>query len=107
MDMRYRYGNLFALVVFLSFSAIARAQGFEDSDPQVVGRDGNGVPTFVQGKLGSLGRSDQTAATIPFLREITGRLFEGTGTEEFIVTRKEEDSLGQIHVKTQQRLRGL
>lgn len=107
--MRIRCIRLLSALIVASFTLLAQAQAQPPGYPgeEVVSRDSKGVPTFVKGALGSIGRGNQEAAATQFLREITRRTFSGAGTEDFLVTRKEVDALGQVHIKAQQRLRGL
>ena len=101
--------RLFAALVLATYASLAQAQGLPPGAPgeEIVSRDSRGVPTFVKGELGTLARGERGAAAIQFLREITGRTFTGTGTEDFVVVRQQQDELGQVHIKAHQRLRGL
>lgn len=107
--MSTRRIRLLPVLLLASFTILAQAQAQPASNPgeEVVSRDSRGIPTFVRGALGSIGQGNRQAAAIQFLREITSRTFTGAGTEDFVVTRQEADSLGQVHIKVQQRLRGL
>jgi len=104
--------RLFAVLVLAGCAGLVHAQGLPPAAPgeEIVSRDSRGVPTFVRGELGTLGalgRGDRGAAAIRLLREITGRTFGGMGTEDFVVVRQQQDELGQVHIRAQQRLRGL
>jgi bacillolysin len=101
--------RLSAVIVLAGFTALVHAQGLPPGVPgeEIVSRDSRGVPTFVRGALGVLGHGDRGAAAVQLLREITGRTFGGTGTEDFVVVRQQQDELGQVHIRAQQRLRGL
>lgn len=101
--------RLLAVLLLAGFTGLVHAQGLPPGGPgeEIVSRDSRGVPTFVRGGLGTLARGERGAAAVQFLREITGRTFTGTGSEDFVVVRQQEDDLGQVHIKAEQRLRGL
>lgn len=91
--MKSRGIRLFAVLVLAGFTSLAHAQALPPGAPgeEIVSRDSRGVPTFVRGDLGTLGnlgRGERGAAAIQLLREITGRTFGGTGTEDFVVVRQ-------------------
>ncbi len=68
--------------------------------------DGRGRPSFVAGRLGTLGGGAAEAAAPRFvlgLRDVLAL----SGDEELSVERTDEDQLGQIHVRMQQFHRGL
>ncbi len=68
--------------------------------------DGNGVPTFMAGRLGLLGPGSHEGAALRFLERLQPVL-RATGREEFAPQRTEVDHLGQVHVRFQQYYRGL
>ena len=96
--------RLLAVLLLAGFTGLVHAQGLRE---EIVSRDFQGVPTFVRGGLGTLARGERGAAAVQLLREVTGRTFTGTGTEDFVIVRQQEDELGQVHIRAQQRLRGL
>ncbi len=68
--------------------------------------DSRGVPTFVVGKLGNIGRGDAVGESFHFLKSLRP-VFRAQGTEEFAPLSSEKDQLGYSHVKFQQYINGL
>ena len=107
-----------ALVAGLAFAAgtgnpFAQVTGDEQmralaSLPEVgmVSVDRDGIPTFVAGKLGNLGRGDDQGAALRFVRHV-GALYDAMGDEELMASRTQTDDLGQVHVRFQQSFRGI
>jgi vibriolysin len=101
------------LLVMLSvvFGVAGLAQGAAPqkapASEKVLSRDTRGVPTWVQGEIGSLEQGDRQAAAVDFLKTFAHQTLNAVGTEEFRVNRILEDDLGQVHFRAQQYLRGL
>ncbi|HPC84362.1 MAG TPA: M4 family metallopeptidase [Thermoanaerobaculaceae bacterium] len=68
--------------------------------------DSDGVPSFVTGTLGYLGRGSVEGAALGFVRRV-GPLYRIDGSEELAAARTMRDELGQVHVKLQQYYRGI
>jgi Zn-dependent metalloprotease len=116
-----RYAGLvvaLALVAGLAYAAemgnpYVQAAGDEQmrvlaSLPEVsmVAVDKGGIPTFVAGKLGNLGRGNEQGAALRFVRDV-GRLYDAIGDEELAAPQTQTDDLGQVHVHLRQSFRGL
>jgi Zn-dependent metalloprotease len=68
--------------------------------------DERGVPTFVAGRLGNIGRGDVVGESFHFLKSLRPVL-QARGSEEFAPVSNETDRLGYSHVKFQQYINGL
>jgi vibriolysin len=77
-----------------------------DSKVKVHDQDPNGVPTFITGELGSLGSGAKDKAAKDFLKS-QRELLHMSGAEDFDAVSTITDSLGQTHVKFQEKYRGL
>jgi len=68
--------------------------------------DGQGIPTFLAGRLGYLGPGDVEGAAMRYLERLRPVL-RATGREEIAPVRAERDDLGLVHVRLQQYHHGL
>jgi vibriolysin len=99
--------KLLTVTLLLLSATAAFAMGPSDRRIDVRETDGRGVPTFVTGDLGRLlgpGTVENTARA--FLRS-KADVLPLDGSEDFQAIRTERDSLGQTHVKMQERFNGL
>lgn len=95
-----------ALVLLLSATvAFAKNPGSE-TKVHIKGVDAQGAPTFVTGELGKLAPGSAKKAAQEFLKS-QRELLQLAGTEDFEAVSEINDSLGQKHIKLQQKLRGL
>ena len=91
----------------LLFSTVLFAKNpVADSKIKIHDQDSKGVPTFVTGELGSLGKGASDQAFKAFLKSQKD-LLQMAGTEDFDVKSSKKDELGQSHVKFQEKLKGL
>ncbi|HKR64245.1 MAG TPA: M4 family metallopeptidase [Thermoanaerobaculia bacterium] len=99
--------KLLAVILLLSTTAVLAQDRFANREVRVRNIDSNGVASFITGNLGKLlgpGSVEKSART--FLRSQTD-LLPMDGTEDFEPIRTERDSLGQTHIKLQERFNGL
>jgi vibriolysin len=82
--------------------------GVAASFPQVreVGVDSNGVPNYIVGKLGHIGRGDVVGESLHYLKGLR-QVFQATGDEDFAPSAATVDGRGYSHVKFQQVINGL
>src|SRR5687767_13670152 len=88
------------IVLMLLIATVAIA------DSRIKDEDSKGVPTFIAGDLGKLGTGNADKAAKDFLKA-QKHLLPLTGGEDFDAASVSKDSLGQTHVKFQQKIRGL
>jgi vibriolysin len=93
------------VAVLITTAALAKSPTAE-SKIKVHDQDSNGVPTFVTGELGSLGAGAKEKAAKEFLKS-QRELLHMSGAEDFDAVSSVTDSLGQTHVKFQEKYRGL
>jgi Zn-dependent metalloprotease len=68
--------------------------------------DGNGVPTFIVGKLGFVGKGDIVGESFHYLQGIR-HVFQAAGDEDFAPISATVDPQGYSHAKFQQYINGL
>jgi len=90
----------------MATGAFAKNAAGPDSAFKIKDQDQKGVPTFVVGNLGQLGAGKPEKAAKEFVK-MQKNLLHMIGTEDFDPKAVNVDSLGQVHVKLQQTLRGL
>jgi Zn-dependent metalloprotease len=98
--------KLISLIAFLVTTVALAKSPVADSKIKVHDQDPNGVPTFVTGELGSLGSGAKDIASKNFLKS-QRELLHMSGVEDFDAVASFTDSLGQTHVKLQEKYRGL
>lgn len=81
---------------------LGRGPADEPTGARIVSRDARGVPSWIEGDLGTLPAGDFGPSALAFLSDFARRLLGATGRETWIVTRVTEDEIGQVHVRLRQ-----
>lgn len=100
--------KLLAAILLLSATvAFAGPRDIDGRGIRIVSEDENGVPTFIQGRLGKLANTGSPAIAAADFMKSQKFLLQMSGSEDFEAVRTSNDELGQTHVRLQQRINGL